>query len=402
MKCIVHIGTEKTGTTILQKWLYSNQSDLSAEGIYLSDIIGKPNNRFLPAFFMRQLDGWVKHAGIQNLEEKAAHFKDFLSKFSEEIEEAAKTHETFVITSEHFHSRLTSEVEIGDLYNFLTQNFEEVEIVCYFRSQFDLAVSLYSTALKVHSVASLESFVDLASPERYYYNYAQIADLWSGVFGRDRCNFRIYDRDQFVEGDIRKDLISVVAPSLSFDALDYGVSSANEALSVLQAAAFRAVNGLIPYWLEGGGANPANLQAKEMLLKVEALKRGKISSRREAEVLQRFKSTNDYFFREFFASENQFELKSGTKDIEAGIPFDEVERIVESTTRTALASTAEVLGPADVDALRDIAVKIENQSELTLLDAQVLMKIAQASRPNGAFINRKVRAWGELLSSDDR
>ena len=35
MKCILHIGTEKTGTTLLQNWLYDNKEKLSQVGIYL-------------------------------------------------------------------------------------------------------------------------------------------------------------------------------------------------------------------------------------------------------------------------------------------------------------------------------------------------------------------------------
>ena len=44
MKCILHIGTEKTGTTILQDWLYDNKVELSKVGVYLSDNLGKTNN----------------------------------------------------------------------------------------------------------------------------------------------------------------------------------------------------------------------------------------------------------------------------------------------------------------------------------------------------------------------
>jgi hypothetical protein len=43
--------------------------------------------------------------------------------------------------------------------------------------------------------------------------------------------------------------------------------------------------------------------------------------------------------------------------------------------------------------LRDIALKIESKEVLTLNDALILMKIAQASRPDGKLISRKIAEW---------
>jgi hypothetical protein len=50
-----------------------------------------------------------------------------------------------------------------------------------------------------------------------------------------------------------------------------------------------------------------------------------------------------------------------------------------------------------VDDLRDIALKIESKKELSLEDALVLMKLAQAGRPNGPLISKKVLEWQEKL-----
>ena len=69
MKCILHIGTEKTGTTLLQEWLYHNITSLSKCGIYLSEIIGKPNNQLVPAYFSNRLYSWAKSKGISSLSE---------------------------------------------------------------------------------------------------------------------------------------------------------------------------------------------------------------------------------------------------------------------------------------------------------------------------------------------
>jgi hypothetical protein len=214
MKCVLHIGTEKTGTTLLQDWLYLNQAALSESGIYLSNKLGKTNNRLIPAYFCSHLDDWARRNRIATQEDKHAFFEGFLENLTSEITQASKSHKYFVITSEHLHSRLRKRYEIEDLYKFLNKNFDGLKVICYFRNQFDVAVSLYSTALKISSHAALESFIEQAKPENYYYDYARIADTWAEVFGRANCDFKVYNREQFLDKDIRKDFIIAIDSAL--------------------------------------------------------------------------------------------------------------------------------------------------------------------------------------------
>ena len=106
MKCILHIGTEKTATTTLQDWLYDNQAELSKGGVYLSDNLGKTNNRLFPVYFQDHLDDWAIENGIGSEGEKAQYFEGFIERLKSEIQTAKKTHNYFVITSEHLHSRV--------------------------------------------------------------------------------------------------------------------------------------------------------------------------------------------------------------------------------------------------------------------------------------------------------
>ena len=85
MKCVLHIGTEKTGTTAIQNWLYSNYAQLSTQRIALSKFLQKKNNRDLCAFFQSSFDSFFIDNGIKNIEEKNKFFLGFLDNFSEEI-----------------------------------------------------------------------------------------------------------------------------------------------------------------------------------------------------------------------------------------------------------------------------------------------------------------------------
>ena len=338
MKCVLHIGTEKTGTTILQNWLYFNQSILSHNGIFLSNRIGKTNNRLIPAFFQTHFDEWAKSNSISNNNEKNLFFKNFLSDFSSEIIKASRKHNTFVITSEHLHSRLTKHEEVEALNIFLKKYFNQIEVVCYFRSQFDLAVSRYSTSLKAHLSASLDAVIDNINPDNHYYNYAKVADLWSGVFGKENCIFRLYNSGHFLDGDIRKDFLSLIDSTLSFEILDNRISSANESLTPLQAATYRVINKHIPLWLgKNSGKNSVNIQAKEMFSELESLKIGKIYSSKEREIQKRFEEVNDYFFWEYFRTNNQFSNRNSfPSENKQHISLEQVIDIVEDVVRTAL------------------------------------------------------------------
>ena len=69
MKCVLHIGTAKTATTLLQKWLYSNRDGLAQKGIYLPETIGEPNNRSLAGAFQTRFDIWAKRRNIETIEQ---------------------------------------------------------------------------------------------------------------------------------------------------------------------------------------------------------------------------------------------------------------------------------------------------------------------------------------------
>ncbi len=51
LKAIVHIGTEKTGTSSIQMFLYKNRKKLIKSGYHFLQSAGKTNNWALPAFF---------------------------------------------------------------------------------------------------------------------------------------------------------------------------------------------------------------------------------------------------------------------------------------------------------------------------------------------------------------
>lgn len=142
MRCVLHIGSIKTGTSLLQDWLYANRPQLSIQGVYLSDLLGKPNNRLFPAYFRQDLDDWAKRNKVSTVEEKEAFFEHFEVDLSREIKAAGKDHEVFIISSEHIHDRVRNLDEIENIRSFLAAHFSSVDVICYFRDPYSQAVSL--------------------------------------------------------------------------------------------------------------------------------------------------------------------------------------------------------------------------------------------------------------------
>ena len=393
MKCILHIGTEKTGTTILQDWLYFNKGTLSENRVYLSDLIGKTNNRLLVCYFMDHFDDWFVANSINSQEDKERFFKDFKSNLIKEIEEASKNHDYMIITSEHFHSRLRKPELINQLKDFLYEVFEEVNVICYFREQSSVRKSLYSTALKVETNKKLEQFHNDIDPSHYYYNYYEIATRWSDIFGKKNCIFRVYERSRFINNDLREDFINSVGLASLSDKLSFDVSSANESLSYLESVLYRVINDQFPLFLTGGGVNSLNLALKKTVSSCETLKLGKIIATDSSDISKRFESINKKFFDTFFDGKYMFKPNESNDEANEDVAMSLTEAAVileELFQRLCLDQQLKQLENRDADILRDVALKFESGDTISKQEARQLMLLALRARPNGGLIKRKV------------
>lgn len=409
MKCILHIGTEKTGTSVLQDWLYSNEAILKSHGVYISSKIGHPNNRLLPAFFTNELDDWAQSEKINTIEDKEKFFKNFLIGLEKEISVASKKYEYFIISSEHFHSRLKTSEEVTSLHNFLDKQFKSTEVVCYFRNQYDTAVSLYSTSLKEQNTSSLNHFLEQVNAQSHYYNYAVIADLWSDVFGKNNCNFRIYDRNILIEKDIRKDFINILHKKVDVNNFSYTENFKNESLSALEATAFRAINELIPTWLNmNRGRNKKNIKAKQIFSNIKSLKQGVLRSNNYNDIQAKFDASNEYFFKTYFNSRNLFNSNLERDENPENVKFslDEVQNVINDVVIALFSMDKNYvvnkpkLNDVDINFIRDLAIKLDNDANDYKDDSIKLMTIASEIRPNGDLIKLKLKEFKQKTKNN--
>ena len=217
-KLYLHIGCEKTGTTSIQDCLYINRDNLKKYGYYFLQSMGPKNNRKLTCYSIKEK---VDDALYQNLLNKFSNNENIKKHIEEELEKEIlnldNSIENVLISSEHFSSRLFLEEELLSLKNLLDRFFEEITIICYFREQSKACQSLFSTGIKSGSSKSFDFYVKDCNPKNSYYNYLNMARIWSNVFGRSNLNLRIFERKNFKDGSVLNDFFSLINPNLIFN-----------------------------------------------------------------------------------------------------------------------------------------------------------------------------------------
>lgn len=217
MKLVLHIGTEKTGSTSLQRWAWDNGARLADQGIHVSRRLGGPPHQKLHCWALGQFGGddALARIGVHSDADYQAFRAGFPGELAAEIRLArdAGCH-TVLMSSEFCHSRLVRPEQVRRLRDLLQPHFDEIDVLCCLRPQIDLAVSLMSTAARIGFNLS-GSYLDRVAPEAAYYDYAAMVRRWSDAFGGTAVSLIAYRRHP----DIIADLIARLGLDVSgFDA----------------------------------------------------------------------------------------------------------------------------------------------------------------------------------------
>jgi len=207
MRCILHIGTEKTGTTALQYALRAQREALSALGVFYANALGELNSRHLAAAFsaFADSDAFLITHGLTDPAKFARWRERTLSEIRDEISLASERHDTYVLSSEHFSSRVLIDNDVIELAQFLSSQFSEIRVVCYLRRQDEMAVSRINEQLRAGFPKMDFPSIRGDGPLPRLYDYFGLFKRWSFAFGSASVQFRIFDRAELVGGDIVSD-----------------------------------------------------------------------------------------------------------------------------------------------------------------------------------------------------
>ncbi|WP_238367678.1 hypothetical protein [Mesobacterium pallidum] len=390
MKCILHIGTEKTGTTLLQDWLYDNRKALSAQGIALTSSAAAPNNRRLAASVMQEPDDFFRRLGLLEPGKAEAFFATFRAEFTAEVQALAKTHDTLVLTSEHFHSRLETVEEIRALRAFLAPLVEDIVVLCYFREQSEVRRSLYSTALWVGvSTGPIDGFQRHNDERDHYYNYELMFGKWAEVFGEDALRPRLYGTAHFEGGDIRRDFLAQLGRDVDAAKLSWKVTTANTSFGRLKSVIARALNIAQPQYVKDR-YNDTRHRLMARIAEADALDSGPLTSPGQAEFHARFDASNRRFAERFlgrtgnpFPAPDDTPRSAGEAQIEAAL----LEGMQAVFARPGLV----VIGKEEARRLRDMALRLHKAGQVH--DARFLLRMAVRAVPGLPKAQSTLEAW---------
>jgi len=181
-KIYLHIGTEKTGSSYIQRFFKTNALVLRRRGILYPVIDGQENHSIL---------AW--HVSAHRMQPENFRNEDgaaYLERVAQQIA-ASDDDSIVVLSSEHFHSRCIGP-QVKFLKSLLTLAGLKVDgvIVCL-RDQAGMAISSYSTAV-MSGTCEKFSIADI-SPFNDYFNHETLCDQWPDAFTPGAMKIRSYN-----------------------------------------------------------------------------------------------------------------------------------------------------------------------------------------------------------------
>lgn len=246
MKCFLHIGTEKTGTSTIQEFFSNNRNQLARRGYYYPESLGLPNNRFLPvaAFNTSRRDDFTTQLGLISDDALIAFQKNILLNFKNEVRKLAPDSKV-ICSSEHIQSRLTTIEEIERLRKILNEaRISDITVIVYLRNPSETANSLCSTAIKSGDITR-----DIPLPDNEHFenicNHKKTVEKFVSVFGKEKVVVRLFRRDKFINHSLIHDFSNIIGLDPNIDGLSMPVNQ-NESLSLLGMMILRNLNEKIP------------------------------------------------------------------------------------------------------------------------------------------------------------
>ena len=250
MKYTFHIGTEKTGTTSIQKALWLDRPNLAKRKILVPTLFGSPNHMELAAAICPLSK--TNELQIIEMTRQACSHEEYKKRLRDQIfqEIQADDFERVVISNEHCHSRVVSSIDVARLLDLFDADPKNCEIIVYLRRQDRLAVRLYSTVLKLGGKIDL-----FPQPEHgvlpWYFDYERLLDLYARQIPKKNIHVRIYETGGFHQGNVVNDFYNLarlgITPTIT--------PEENKSLSLAQGLFLELFNKPFPI-LSGDKMNP--------------------------------------------------------------------------------------------------------------------------------------------------
>ncbi|WP_440998167.1 hypothetical protein [Arhodomonas sp. SL1] len=389
MKAVLHIGTEKTGTTTLQKALLDNRKALREQGVLYLAGDGLANARDLAAaaLDLEAPDEYLNRSGIRGRQARSAYRDAVCAHYTDALSAPPRGIHTVVISSEHFHSRLSATASVERLREWLAPYVDAFRVVCYLRRQVDMVTSHYSTVLKGGGQLGFEAYIRrMLRTSRYYCDYARMLENWAAVFGPAAMEVRRFDREALARGSVVDDFLTCLG--LGPDALAVPPSDINESVNHVGQVLLRELNRNVDP--AAGAAAASNVQkVRTRIARAFAGKGEQLPPERARALQRRFDGINEAVRQRWCPDAER--LFPDTYPEGDGRMLSEAQEQGLKGVAAILASSGTYSGGLQdydpyADLLRDSADLLQQRDPVK---AHGLLELAGMIRPHGGLIRRK-------------
>lgn len=231
---IVHIGTEKTGSTSIQDFMFRNAKLLKKNSCAFLRSAGVISNFRLVNYCKEKPN--LTMGNMEKLENDPAAISAWKEHFYEDhtnallkFQKSVKGNSTVIYSSEHFHSRVHHQTDIENLKIFLDSFYDKIQILVYLRRQDLLAMSAHNTS--VQGGAKHRFNINTVNYRGAYYDYKSLLQRWENVFGQSNITARVFEKERLLNGNVVDDFCELAGITLHECANSANVNS-NERLSV--------------------------------------------------------------------------------------------------------------------------------------------------------------------------
>jgi hypothetical protein len=210
---VLHIGTEKTGSTSLQHFLRQRSEVLRRCGLWPARCAGLETSRLLATVCLPAADREDEH--LLSLTDgssaaRSALRRRLLADLREELAAIPPTGR-LVFSSEHLHARLRHSEDVQRLQRLLTEaGAGSVQVVVYLREPVALAESLYSTWIRSGRTDRGLPTDPADGNIRYLCDHPATLARWRRVFGDGAVQARLFDPQALVGGRVESDFLAVL------------------------------------------------------------------------------------------------------------------------------------------------------------------------------------------------
>ena len=301
MECILHIGTEKTGSTSLQHFLSQNRIRLLNRGIAYTKTLGKKANNgiCLLSYPVERRDNLTENINVISDKDFTQKQQKLKKRFKKEIKSIVKKRgvEKFIFSSELIQSRLTTEKDLQQLKTLLVDElgFEKIKVVVYLRDPALTAQSLFSTAIKFGHIWDRPP-----NPDDHYFrnicDHKSTLKRFGSIFGEDSLVIRLFQKGDLIGNSIITDFLHLLQePLLPTYKLP---KRSNPSLSYTAITLLIEIN---KYWQKKNGNHP-NFMRRDLIRFLENSSKTKfgISAQSKETYDKYFNKSNEWVRKKYF------------------------------------------------------------------------------------------------------